>query len=117
MYALAWILAKRVKEERKKTGIFDARKLATQLSQPFDSLRQRLVTHLTSGCLTCGPLAFFRNGSFVLPALEALAIKEFGLASDAAISHLGPQVDPQAGYPIRLFDYLISRAPQIGGLS
>lgn len=117
VYALAWMLAKRVKEERKKTGVFDASKLETQLSQPFDSLRQRLVTHRTSASLTCGPLAFFRNGSFVLPALEALAIEEFGLVSDAAISHLRSQVDPQTGYPKRLFDYVISRASQIGGLS
>lgn len=117
VYALGWLLAKQVRDAQRKTGIFAPEKLAAQMSQPFDSLRQRLVTHLNSGSLTCGPLAFFRSGSFVLPALEALAIEEFGLASDVAISSIRTQGDPQADYPKPLFDYLISKAPQIGDLS
>jgi hypothetical protein len=115
--ALGWILAKRVSAEQQATSLFDAAQVRIQLSQPFDELRQLLMTHLTSTALTCGPLAYFRNGSYLLASLETLSIKHFGLEHDPVIAHKQAQIDPHANYPKPLFDYLVSKAPQLHGLS
>jgi hypothetical protein len=117
VFALGWILAKRVRQSQQEAKLMDTTKLSTELSQPFDDLRQRLIDYMNTSAMPHGPLKFFGNASFVLPALEALAIDDFGLGNDPVIPHKRAQHDPQADYPKPLFDYLVSKAPQIGNLT
>ena len=117
-YALAWVFAKRVRDCINAAALLSAEKLRTDLSAPFDEMRQLLWdktnAHLTQS--QCGPLATFRNQTHTLPLAEKILIEHYNLDTDTAIPHKRAQDDGDAGYAKPLFDYLVSKAPQVEGL-
>jgi hypothetical protein len=114
-YALAWILAKRVSSGIGSAALVDENKLTTELSSPFDKLRQ---VHLEkTKAVKRGPLALFRNQGDVIPLVQGVAIEHYGLMGDAPIDHKIKQQKSGQPYPEELFTYLVSRAPQIGNLA
>jgi hypothetical protein len=125
-YAMAWVLAKRVRAAISAGILIDEAKVAASLSIPFDELRQLLWTKTKTATLLSegppseyfrGPLAFFRNQTDVVPLLQEVAIENFGLTQDPVVEHKKQQQPPGQPYPEALFAYLISKAPQIGNLS
>jgi hypothetical protein len=116
-YAVAWVLAKRVSSAVNSAALIDEGKLSTELSGPFDQIRQ---THLekTKAALPSekGPLALFRNQADVLPLVQNMAIEHYGLSTDPVIDHKKKQQKTGQPYPEDLFTYLVSKAPQIGNL-
>ena len=64
-----------------------------------------------------GPLALLKNQTDVVPLLAAVLVQDFGLGADPVVDHKRKQQKPGQPYPQELFDYLISKAPQIGNLS
>ncbi|MCY7272460.1 MAG: AIPR family protein [Phormidesmis sp. CAN_BIN44] len=125
-YALGWILAKRVKKEAEGVKLFDNEKLQSTLSVPFDQLRQthwnktQSFTGYSQGppaTFTKGSLALFRNQTDVISFLETVLIENFGLLEDSIIAQKRSQQGDGQPYPKNLFDYIISKAPQISGLT
>lgn len=116
-HALAWVLAKRLHDECAASKLVDDGKVAAVLGPHFDLLRQLVWTKVQPLLVNKGPLAFFRNQTDALRVLEALMIENYGLTADGTVAHKQAQQDPKQPYPKDLFDYLISKAPQIGGLA
>ncbi len=116
-HALGWVLAKRIRSEQQGAKLLDDEKLKAALSAPIDQLRQVLWTETKKVTAIKGPLALFRNQTDVVPLLEVVLIGDYGLATDPVIEHKRKQQKAGQPYPIELFDYLISKAPQIAGLT
>ena len=49
--------------------------------------------------------------------MEGIMIDFYGIATDPVLPHKRNQQKPGDPYPIGLFNYMIQKAPQIGGLS
>lgn len=115
--ALAWVLAKRIRTEQQGAKLLDTTKLTDALSAPIDQARQTLWAQTKPRTATKGPLAIFRNQTDVVPLLEAVLIEYYGLSSDVAVQHKKKEQKAGEPYPINLFEYAQSKAPQIVGLS
>lgn len=117
-YALGWVMAKRINEQQNNAVLFDTNKLKEVLSAPLDTLRQYLWSATEPQMRYKGPLALFRNQTDVIPLLSKISIQDFELSNDPVIEiKKGQQNSPQAYANEVLFEYLVSKAPQIGGLS
>ncbi len=115
-YAVAWLLAKRVAVDARKAVLFQQARMNTSLSAPFDALRQHYWDKTRAATTSKGPLSVLRNQAETVPLLQEIAIENFGLMTDAAIQHKIAQQKYGQPYPEELFEYIVSRAPQIGGL-
>ena len=91
-------------------------KLQTALSAPFDALRSTHFEQTKANAITKGPLAMFRNQTDVLWLLKHAAREHYGLTTDVVVQHKDVR---KAGQPYQedLFNYLVQKAPQIGGVS
>jgi hypothetical protein len=116
-HALGWVLAKRITKEWQGANLLSESKLQSSLGMAFDQLRQTIWTETGKRMTIKGPLALFKNMTDVIPLLEAVLIQDFGLGADPAVIHKRKQQKTGQPYPKELFDYVISRAPQIGNLS
>ncbi|MEX2374288.1 MAG: AIPR family protein [Dehalococcoidia bacterium] len=112
-HGLAWMLAKRLRKAISRAEPIDDARLQSALSVPFDAARHALWTHTQAQLGFKGPLALFRSQTDVVPLLQGLAIEQYGLAADPAVVALRAQSAAGEPYPIKLFDYLTSHAPQI----
>lgn len=112
-HALAWMLAKRLRKAISRAEPMDDAKLRSALSGPFDASRQALWVQTQARLGFKGPLALFRSQTDVVPLLQRLAIEHYGLTADPAVVALQAQSAAGESYPLGLFDYLASRAPQI----
>jgi hypothetical protein len=113
-YALAWLLVKRLSAAINAPQLIDEVKLKTMLSTPFDLLRQSYWAKMQPKTVFKGPLSIMRNQTDALPLLQEVMISDFGLTLDPVIGHKRGQHKAGQLYPEDLFDYLISKAPQIG---
>jgi hypothetical protein len=116
-YALAWTLAKRLRGEINGTVLLDTAKVKAALSAPFDQLRQTLYDATLAAMYSKGPLALFRNQSDVLPLLQTVLITYYGLSADPVLDHKKALYKAGQPYPVELFAYLVTKAPQIGNLA
>lgn len=116
-HAIGWVLAKRIIKEEQGAKLLDDDKLKNILVVPFDELRQIHWTETQKWLHLKGPLALFRNQTDTIPLLESILINYYDLGTDPALGHKRNQHVAGNPYPKELFDYLISRAPQIGNLS
>jgi hypothetical protein len=118
VYALGFILAKRIKHVISGVALIDETKLNTQLGAPFDAARQTLWGAIQPMTALKGPLAIFRSQTCAVPLLRDTMIAHYGLATDPAIAPLQSKATPGEPYPQKaLFDFLSARAPQIGNIT
>lgn len=118
VYALGFILAKRIKQVIISANLIDEAKLRTELGAPFDAARQTLWGAVQPKTLLKGPLAIFRNQTDAIPLLRDAMITHYGLGADPAIAPLQAKVVLTDPYPQKaLFDYLSVKAPQIGNIT
>lgn len=110
--AAAWILMKRLKDAIIGTKILETRKLETELSRPLDELRQILEDEARK-LQPLGPLAIFRNLGTSIDVLREASIRAYELSNDAGVVHKRAQQRSAQD----LFDYVLSKAPQIGNLA
>jgi hypothetical protein len=115
-FALAWVLTKRLTTAINSAGLFDPAKLATGLSVPFDDLRQVHWDITAIFTADRGPLALFRNQTYTIPLLQEILVSYYGLSVDPVVGYKKGQQKIGEPYPVDLFRYLISKAPQIGNL-
>jgi len=92
-------------------------KLKNNLGAVFDKLRQAMWTETNKRTIIKGPLALFRNQTDVIPLLEAVLVQDYELGADPVVEHKRKQQQAGQSYPKELFDYMISKAPQIGNLT
>ena len=116
-HAVAWILAKRIITEARRTALFDTSKVKTVLSGPFDALRQLHLDRTRAASRFKGPLSIFRNQADTIPLIQEVAIEYYGLITDPVIAHKKAQQKSGQPYPEDLFAYIVSKAPQIGDLA
>ena len=105
------MLSKRLRKAIEGKSLIDDAKLGTELSRPFDDLRQTLQDETRKSGR--GPLAVFRNQGEALPVLINVAVLHYGLAADPAVAHKSGQQRAGQLYPVDLFDYVVSKAPQV----
>jgi hypothetical protein len=116
VYGLGWILAKRLKEAIDSSSLLDRELLKAKSSSPFDELRYRFETEVRREVMTSGrgALSIFRNQTHTLPLLTKVMLEDFDLTRDPVITHKQAVQDfNTVGYPKALFDYMVSKAPQI----
>ncbi|MDR1281340.1 MAG: AIPR family protein [Opitutaceae bacterium] len=113
--ALAWVLAKRISSGQSGTQLFQSVKIRATLSVPFDELRQTLWDRTNLALAGRTPLVIYRNQTRTLPIVEQVMFENYQLAADPVIAI--KQAKPNKNYAEELFDYMISKAPQIGGLA
>lgn len=125
-YVLAWVMIKRTVDAIKSAKLLDTGKIEAELSGPFDQLRQAVwdATHaatlLSAGppvLYAMGPLALFRNQTYVVPLMQDILIAHYALSTDPVLEHKKKQYKTGQPYPVDLFEYLVSKAPQIGNLA
>lgn len=125
-YVLAWVMIKQVVDAIKSASLLDVAKINTGLSGPFDQMRQTLwdATHNATLFLpgppttyAMGPLALFRNQTHVVPLLQNVMIAHYGLSADPVLEHKKKLYKTGQPYPVDLFEYMVSKAPQIGNLA
>lgn len=116
-YTVAWVLAKQTAAAVDSTSLFDDAKLKTELSAPFDQLRQLHWDKTRVATEVRGPLALFRNQTDVVRLLREVSIAHYALAADPAIEAKKKQTKSGQSYPEELFAYIASKAPQIGNLT
>ena len=116
-HTLGWALAKRIRVEQQAPKVLDEAKLMAALSAPIDVLRQTLWTETQKSISLKGPLALFKNQTDVVPLLAAVLVQDYGLGADPVVEHKRKQQKAGQPYPQDLFDFLISKASQIGNLS
>jgi hypothetical protein len=114
-FVVAWILAKQTRDAVQGAGLVIDAKLTTELSKPFDNLRQISLDQINK--FVRGPLAVCRNQGETIPLLERIMIQHFLLAADPAVDFKKKQQKLVQPYPVDLFNYLVSKAPQIGNLA
>lgn len=115
-YAIAWVIAKRLKSAIDSTAVIDEAKLKSALSLPFDELRQTHWDKTRAATYLKGPLALFRNQTDTIPLLATIMIEHYDLLSDAVVDIKKNQHTAGEQYPEALFTYLVSKAPQIKDL-
>jgi len=112
-YAVAWVIAKRLKSAINSSAVIDGATLEIKLSAIFDQLRLTHLNHTTAATNLRGPLALFRNQTHTVPLLEKVMIENYDLSTDLAIPSKRSQHKAGQLYPEALFNYLVSKAPQI----
>lgn len=115
-HVIGWTLAKRIRIEQQATRLLDEAKLEAALSSPVDTLREMLWTETQKIMFQKGPLSLFKSQTDVVPLLETVLIQDYGLGTDPIVGHKRKEQKASQPYPQELFDYLISKAPQIGNL-
>lgn len=125
-YVLAWVMIKRTVDAIRSAKLLDTAKIEAGLSGPFDQLRQTLWDATHNATLlwpgpppgyAMGPLALFRNQTHVVPLLQDVLIAHYGLSADPVLEHKKKLYKTGQPYPVDLFEYLVSKAPQIGSLT
>jgi hypothetical protein len=97
--------------------VIDSAKLRTALSGPFDELRNTLWAKTQAAIRIKGPLAVFRNQTDTIPLVRDVLVEHYGLTADPVVAIKQGQSGTGQQYPEALFEYLISKAPQIGNLA
>lgn len=113
--ALAWAMAKRIRDAQQEAKLIDTVKLAQELSRPVDNLRQLLLQEATTRTVDKGPLALFKNQTDVVSLLDTLISAHYGLTQHPALGPLRQQ-QGREDYPKGLFTFLAAKAPQISNL-
>ena len=116
VFALGWILAKQLADEFNKVHLLDEDKIRTVLGPIFDILRQKIYDQVRSNNRCFGPLALFRNQGRTVSVIESIMLDHYRLDTDPVILHKRVTTTLVDAYPKALFDYMISKAPQIGNL-
>ena len=118
VYALGYLLAKRLEAVLSGAAVIDASKLSTQCSVPFDDARQCLWDEVNRRTAYKGPLALLRTLGDAIPIIRDAMVVHYGLAADPLIVPLQAKVVLTDPYPQKaLFDYLSAKAPQIGSIT
>ena len=116
-FIMGFIFAKRLRTAIDGHVLIDATKLKTTVSVAFDIARQTLWDVVQPGTTYRGPLATFRNQTHAIPMLRDAMAKHYGLDGDAVVKTLAGKSVFGQPYPVDLFNYLASRAPQIGNIT
>lgn len=116
-FVLAFVLMKRLHTAIDAPARIDPQKLAAVVGPILDSLRQILWDQTTPHLAVRGPLAIFRNQADANIILRLAMTAHYALDADAALPALLALDTSTQPYPERLFNYLASRAPQIGNIT
>ncbi|GAB3978268.1 AIPR family protein [Spirosoma terrae] len=116
-YLLSWVLAHRIYKAQQGATLVDITNWETILSVPFDQLRLLLWEETQPLIGEKGPLAIFRSQTDTIPLLEKVLIKNYGLTDDPVLQFKRQQQNPEQPYPVDLFAYILSKAPQISNLT
>jgi AIPR protein len=117
-YGLGFVLVKRIRQAIAGAKLIDDAKLKTEIGAAFDAARQTLWGAVQPKTALKGPLAIFRNQTDAIPLLRDVMIDHYGLAADPAIAPLKAKAALTDPYPQKaLFDFLSTKAPQIGNIT
>jgi len=114
-FVVAWVLLKQTRDEIEGSRLLDENSIMANLSKPFDDLRE-VSRDEVSKC-NRGPLAVCRNQGETIPLLEKIMVRQYERTTDPVIAHKKNQYVLGESYPVPLFEYLVSKAPQIGNLA
>jgi hypothetical protein len=114
-FIVAWVLLKQARAEIEGSKLLLMKSIEANLGKTFDDLRE-ISREEVDKCVR-GPLAVCRNQGETLPLLEKIMVRQYGLATDPVVAHKKNQYAAGQQYPLALFNYLVSKAPQIGNLA
>lgn len=114
VFALGWVLSKRIRKHIFASNLINLTDLETAMSRPFDEARNRLYNLIQEQYNAGrGPLAVYRNQTHAIPVIQKLMLEDYALTNDQAIPHKRSQHEANDPYPVALFDYMAQKAPEI----
>ena len=111
-YAMGFVFAKQFRDAIDGSVLIDPSKLPSAGSAPYDQLRQH-QWEIIHSIPWPGPLALSKNQDHTFGIIRRLMTRQYGLKGDQAIKALRSKSALGQPYPIHLFKYLASKAPQI----
>lgn len=115
-YALGFVFMKQFRNAICGDILIDEKKLQSVAGVDYDSTRQALWDEISS-IATPGALAISKNQDRCSGVIRELMIKRYGLQTDPIISTLRSKSTVGQAYPVDLFKYLASKAPQIANIT
>ena len=109
-FVVAWVLAKRIVKTINSNKLIDVSKLTSELSVPFDELRQTLFDETEKMLSASSVSAFFQNQTKVKDLIQNIMIAHYGIVLDEGMRRF------EAANADGFFEHIISRAPQIENL-
>ena len=116
LFFIAWVLLKQVRDEIHGPKLLVLPAIEANLSKPFDDLREICRDEILK-ISEPGPLAISRSFTHAIPLLLKIVVRHFEREDDPVVTHKIGQQAADELYPVALFMYLMSKAPQIGNLS
>lgn len=115
-YAMGFVFAKQLRDAINGTALIDPAKLPGAAGGPYDQLRQH-QWEIIQSISWPGPLALSKNQDRTFEIIRRLMTRQYGLKADPAIKALRAKSTLGQPYPVDLFKYLASKAPQITGMT
>lgn len=116
-YAVAFVMMKRLRGAIAADPAFDLQKLAAAVGPELDNLRQTLWAETQPLTAQRNPRNLFKTQADVSAIVRSTMTVHYGLQNNPALPPLLALPIGNDAYPVRLFGFLSTQAPQIGNLS
>lgn len=116
-YAAAFVMMKRLRVAIAADPALDSQKLMAAVGPELDNLRQRLWAETQPLTVGRNPLNLFKTQADVSTIIRAMMTEHYGLQHNPALPPLLALPIGNDPYPVGLFNFLSTQAPQIGNLA
>lgn len=116
-YAIAFVMMKRLRDAITADPALDLQKLAAAVGPELDNLRQTLWAETQPLTAQRNPRNLFKTQADVVAIIRSMMTAHYGLQNNPALPPLLALPLGNDAYPVRLFGFLSTRAPQIGNLA
>ncbi|OCC22367.1 hypothetical protein MB02_17185 [Croceicoccus estronivorus] len=116
-YAVAFVMMKRMRDAIAGVPPLDSQKIAAAVGAELDTLRQQLWSETQPLTATRNPRNLFKTQADVSAIIRSMMTAHYGLQNNPALPPLLALPIGNDAYPLRLFGFLATQAPQIGDLA
>ncbi len=116
-YAVAFVMMKRLRDAIAAEPALDPQKLAATVGPELDILRQTLWAETQPLKAQRNPRNLFKTQADVSAIIRSMMTVHYGLQNNPALPPLLALPLGNDAYPVRLFRFLSTQAPQIGNLA
>lgn len=116
-YVVAFVMMKRLRGAITADPALDLQKLAAAVGPELDNLRQTLWAETQPLAAVRNPRNLFKTQADVSAIIRSMMTVHYGLQNNPALLPLLALPVCNDAYPVRLFGFLSTQAPQIGNLA
>jgi hypothetical protein len=116
-YAVAFVMMKRLRGAIAADPALDLQKTAAAVGPELDNLRQTLWAETQPLAAIRNPRNLFKTQADVSDIIRSMMTVHYGLQNNPALLPLRALPVGNDAYPVRLFAFLSTQAPQIGNIA